>query len=241
LTIWQEQLSASEDRNYAIALQPANPPAPTSTKNMNSPRGISILAFSADRSFLATKHDLLPTTVWIWSLHAGTSVAVLIHHSPVKNVAWHPTEADLLLVHCAIPQPCVHLWKSTWEAPRIVTLPLRRTGGKLEANWLLNPASSEYNILLSSAHQYTTALLSSSGEISPRSTSDDEVLAKSAGIGAEALFDEGNSFDLSPIKITRDETIGLENENEASGLDFSMGNEMVDDTFHYRRHARAIG
>ena len=72
----------------------------------------------------------------------------------------------------------------------------------------------------------------------PRSADTDEAFSKSENVRAENLFDEGNSLDLSPIKITRDETIGLDDE-ERSG--FVMENEMLDDTFHYRRHVRALG
>ena len=241
VSIWQEQLDISKERTYSIAPQPASPPVPsiTSAKTTNFPRGISILALNADGSYLATKDDSLPTTVWIWSLNTGTAAAILIHHSPVKHVAWHPTEPDLLLVHCAIPQPYVHLWKSSWDVPRVISGSLSTTGGKLEANWVLNPEGSDFNLLLSSAHQYTNILLSGSGEVIPQTAHIDKTFAESTDIGAEAMFDEGNSFDLSPIKITRDETVDFEDENETSG--FGMDNELVDDTFHYRRHVRANG
>lgn len=72
-------------------------------------------------------------------------------------------------------------------------------------------------------------------------TESNEAFPKQMEAGAESLFDEGNSFDLSPIKITRDETIGFEDGNDSMGSGFGMENEMVDDTFHYRRHVRAVG
>ena len=197
------------------------------------------MTFSANGS-LATKDDLLPTTVWIWSLELGTAIAVLIHHSPVKHIAWHPTESDLLLVQCAISEPWLHLWKSSWEAPRIINLPLIRTAGKLKAGWLLSPETSHFNLLLSSAHQYTTTLLSSTGEVIPQNRSIEEGDVKFNEHSAEDLFDEGHSLDLSPIKLAHDETIDVD-ENDTSGSVFGMENEMVDDTFHYRRHVRAIG
>lgn len=57
------------------------------------------------------------------------------------------------------------------------------------------------------------------------------------------MFDEGNSLDLSPIKITHDETLEVHDDfgddNGDSGLGFGLGNEMVDDTFHYRRRIKA--
>lgn len=245
VAIWQEQLDASRERSYTAAPQPASPPtSTTSTKLSMATNGVSILSFNHDGSFVATRDDFIPTTIWIWSLHTGTAVAVLIHHSSVKHVAWHPTESDLLLIHCAIPEPAVHLWKSSWDTPRVAALALERPGGRLEANWLHSPIGSQFKILLSSTHRYSTALISHSGETILEAPDFAEG-PKSMGTGAEDMFDEGNSLDLSPIKITHDETMemhdGFDEGHDNSGSGFGLGNEMVDDTFHYRRHIRAIG
>lgn len=243
VTIWQEQLNASKGRSYIAAPQPANPPTSTSLSKASLPvHGISVLAFNSEGSLLATKSDSMPTTVWIWSLQTGLVVAILINHSPVKHASWHPTEPGLLLIHCAIPAPAIHLWKSTWKVPQIVTLPLGRASGRLEANWLLSPIDSQINLFLTSTDQYITSLLSSSGEIVPGAPSFSEG-GNSLSVGAEDMFDEGNSLDLSPIKITHDETLEVHDHfgygNDDSGLGFGLDNEMVDDTFHYRRHVKA--
>ena len=193
---------------------------------------------------MATIDDFLPTTVWIWSLNTGTAVAVLIHHSPVRHIKWHMTETDLLLVHCAIPEASIHLWKSSWEAPRIIDLPLEKANHKLEASWLLSQDASQFQVLLSSTSRHITALLSSSGDLIPKAPELNENFDRSIGTGAEDIFDEGNSLDLSPIKITHDETEvldKLEDGIDDSRTGFGLGNEMVDDTFHYRRHIRAGG
>lgn len=193
---------------------------------------------------MATKDDFIPTTIWIWSLKSGKAIAVLIHHSPVKHVAWHPYQSDLLLIHCAIPEPAVHLWKLNWDIPRVVTLPLERTGGRSEASWLQSPEENTYSLMLSSTHQYTKACISSNGEIISEQPSF-EGAARSLGTGVEDMFDEGNSLDLSPIKLAHDEMMevhgGFGGADDHSGSSFGMGNEMVDDTFHYRRHVKVGG
>lgn len=193
---------------------------------------------------IAIKDDFVPTTIWIWSMKSGKAVAVLIHHSPVKHVAWHDQQSDSLLIHCAIPEPVVHLWKSTWDAPRVVTLQLERTGERLEASWLKSSEDDTYGILLSSTHRYTRACLFSNGEVMPELPSSSGA-AISIRSGVEDMFDEGNSLDLSPIKLAHDETFEvherLEGANNHSGSSFGMANEMVDDTFHYRRHVKAAG
>ena len=94
--------------------------------------------------------------------------------------------------------------------------------------------------MISSTHQYTTARISSDGEVIAEA-----VLPEAAAIpvepGAEDMFDEGNSLDLSPIKISHStvEVTGYEDGNDRSGLNFGFTEEMLDDTFHYRRHVKA--
>ena len=239
--IWQEQVDVSKERSYQIAPQgPANPPTSASmSKSPNPPRGISVLTFSPDGFMLAIKDDSLPTSVWIWSLHTFTVIAILIHHSPVKRLIWHPKEADLLLIHCAIPEPSIHLWKSNWEAPRIISLPLDRRGGKLEANWLLSPQPSHFKIFLCSSLQFTSVLVSSCGQVIIQESNSSDGGARLANAEAEDMFDEGNSLDLSPIKITQDDTITCEDDD--GSLNSGMGNEIIDDTFHYRRVIRFNG
>ncbi len=123
-----------------------------------------------------------------------------------------------------------------------MTLPLVRTGGRLEASWLQCPQDDSYGLMLSSTHQYTKALLSRNGNIIPEEPKDDGA-AGSLGTGVEDTFDEGNSLDLSPIKLAHDETMdvpeGFEVPNDHSGSSFGNCNEMIDDTFHYRRQVKA--
>ena len=145
-------------------------------------------------------------------------------------------------MQCAISEPAIHLYKATWDFPRIVKLPLDRTGGRLEADWLQSLDSESYAVVISSAHQHVTARISRNGDlISAVGETDREF--RSLGTGAEPMFDEGNSLDLSPIRIARDETLevygGYDGGHEHSEPSFGMDNEMVNDTFHYRRHVKA--
>ena len=244
--IWQEQLDAEGKRSYVVAPQPASASTSASTaKSYQTPAyGISQVIFNNNGSLLATKSDSIPTTVWIWSMSTGAPVAVLIHHSPVKHLAWHPTEPELLLIRSAIPEPSIHVWKSDWETPKIFSLPLARASGRLEAQWLRSSSEAHFDILLSSTQSYTTARITIDGEVIPEERKAQTEL-QTEGVGAEVMFDEGHSFDLSPIKIAHDETLevpeGIDEGNISSGSGLGMDNDMVDDTFHYRRHVRAAG
>ena len=242
--VWEEQVNASKERSYVAAPQPASPPTSQSLAKLNSAtHGVSVIAINSDESMAATRNDFIPTTVWIWSLTTCTVMEVLIHHSPVKQIIWHPSQSDLLLIHCAIPEPAVHLWKTTWHAPRIVSLPLPRRG-RLEASWLKKSSDDTFNLLITSAHHYTTGRISSDGEVLLEAISPEAAAAAAVSIepGAEDMFDEGNSLDLSPIKISHStvEVSGYENGDERSGSGFGFTEDMLDDTFHYRRHVKAV-
>ena len=117
--------------------------------------------------------------------------------------------------------------------------PLPRKGGRLEASWLESPSDDTFNLMISSAHQYTTARVSSDGELLPEAIPPDAA-AFSIGAGAEDMFDEGNSLDLSPIKISHStvEVSAYGDGDERSGFGFTE--EMLDDTFHYRRQVKSM-
>lgn len=192
---------------------------------------------------LATRSDTWPTTIWIWSLATGFIVATLIHHSPVRHIEWHPTTDDLLMIHCGIPEPVVHIWRRTWDRPKVISLRLERTMGRLEAGWLeaASPSSDIANIMLSSSQQYVTAQISIvDGTHIPVAlpVEGPEVAALPMGTGPDDMFDEGHSLDFSPIKILNG-TVELGGEYNGEG--FGMTVDSVDDTFHYRRNVKAGG
>lgn len=102
--------------------------------------------------------------------------------------------------------------------------------------------------MIGSAHQYTTTRISSDGEIIPEAIPPEAAaLSTMIGAGAEDMFDEGNSLDLSPIKLSHStvevSAYGGDEDgdgNERSGSGFGFTEEMPDDTFHYRRQVKAV-
>ncbi len=107
----------------------------------------------------------------------------------------------------------------------------------MEVCWLHSEIKDAASLMLSSPQNYTTAHVMSNGQgiLQP-------LKAKSFGVGPEDMFDEGNSFNLSPIKISADGA--LTNSLEGSSGHDQTGqwnlSEDVDDTFHYKRHDRHL-
>ena len=110
-TVYTEQLDARGFRSFMHTPQPAMPPKAPVEKNSSGPikRGISILAFNTDGTLCATRDDSTPTTVWIWDLCNLQPRTILIMHSPVKTLQWHPTHATHLLVETTQDSPTFYL------------------------------------------------------------------------------------------------------------------------------------
>lgn len=238
-TVWQEQIDVTKKRSYIVASQPACAP----TQNMLSVAefsrtGISIMEFNSEGDLLATRSDAIPSTIWIWSIKTSAAVAVIIHHSPVKKIQWHPAIADLLLIQCAINEPAVHLWRANWELPQVIALHLDQMVGKMDASWLQSEVEDAPGLMLSTTQNFTSVQIMSNGQGIIQSLN-----ARSFGAGPEDMFDEGNSIDLSPVKIPpkKEQTEVLEGSSghgQSGHLDFSDDVDDVDDTFHYKRQGK---
>lgn len=75
----------------------------------------------------------MPTTVWIWDLASKILKAVLIQHSPIAKITWHPTAPELLMIRCE-GEECkalAYLWEPSWETPRILDFGGRLPEGKI--------------------------------------------------------------------------------------------------------------
>ncbi|KAF1986400.1 WD40 repeat-like protein [Aulographum hederae CBS 113979] len=195
-SVWQEQVSASS-RTYAVISQPISPPTASSTPSDPSPKhGISLATFNADGTLIATRDDSTPTTVWIWDLKTLSPRSILIQHSPVKSLTWHPTRLELLLIQCVQDDPVVYLWSSSpspssqpvendqknsyqQEAPSIIHTPVSTstsTPTKLSATFLQTPPHQNPIILLNTSstlpfYSATTSQLSTAPTSTPATSS----------------------------------------------------------------------
>ena len=184
------------------------------------------MEFNTDGTLLASRSDSTPSTLWIWSMTSQTPIAVLIHHAAIRSVHWHPTTADMLLIHCALDNPVVHLWKCAWEMPVICEMHLETVGGRMEASWLFSENHEQSALMIGNASNYTTARISAHGELLPPLN-----VQQPGDQGPDERFD-GSLVDLSPIKLPQNKT-SFENYEDTNA---NTGD--LDDTFRYRRLGR---
>ena len=275
--IWQEQIDSSRERSYTLASQFAYPP--TSSDETGKLAGISHLAFNLDGTSLASRSDSNPSTVWIWNLHSLTLMTALIHHHLVKSLQWHPTQPDLLLIHCSTEDPVIHLIGSDWLAPHILKIPLDKPGGKTEAAWIpplqLSPTKQfssststvihnpgnitnnhdpheTYNtdneanyssrpplkLLFGNARNHVICRILRTGEtpseLTPRPQRTAAPNFNFSTAGSENMSNEGDSMDLSPVKLSTDHFTRVVGGQGIISAEATWDGEM-DDTFDFKR------
>lgn len=114
--VWQENVSATNDRTYSFAPQPISPPlSKTKTGSDSVEQGVAEIAYSCDGNYLATRDSRMLNTVWIWSMPTLSAFAVIIQHSNVRSLLWHPTRAETLMIDCA--QGIAHIFDVTSSEP----------------------------------------------------------------------------------------------------------------------------
>ena len=99
---WQENVSATNERTYSFAPQPLSPPL-SKTKPTSNPieQGVAEMSYNCNGNFLATRDCRMLNTVWIWNMSTLSAHAVLVQHSNVRSLTWHPTRAEMLMIDCA--------------------------------------------------------------------------------------------------------------------------------------------
>jgi hypothetical protein len=113
--VYTERVDGKGMRRFEITQQPVTPPKAALEKNETGlmKQGIGLLAFNNEGTMCATRDDSTPCTVWIWDLRILRPRAILVMHSLVKHLFWHPTDPSRLLIQTNIDEPTIYLYTST--------------------------------------------------------------------------------------------------------------------------------
>jgi hypothetical protein len=202
-----------------------------------------VLTFDVSSTLLATVTEINPTTLWIWDIRTLNLRSVLILHSPIAKVTWHPSTNEVLLIRCEGEESrgLVHLWDPSWETPKIVDFATLVPGGKVigrtVGRWLNTPSHSSASIPSSSAPSIFFSdsqdyMLASLGD------GDEEVLWQEEAIRAVDIYGRREESPLNLIPADEMEMqlgTNLGGDLEADGTDFSGGSGEVDDTFRFKK------
>jgi hypothetical protein len=152
--VWQE--SSTPQRNFS-RLHTALEAVPN-----DGVSGVEKVAVNVDCTIIATKDSTRPRTVWIWTTASSIPQTVINFREPVKQILWHPTLPNVLLVITNQKEPTVYVWRDQSTAPAIGIVPLP-VGGKgsarFEGNWLPNAVSGRNLFMLSSPEAFDIGFL----------------------------------------------------------------------------------
>lgn len=183
--VWQEIVSPSNERSYSPQAQPVSPPL-SKAKAGSDPKdlGVAEICFSSDASYLATRDCRMLNTVWVWNMATLGAHAVLIQHSNVRRLKWHPIRPETLMIDCA--EGFAHVWNVSSSEPPTALL----TGAlpKARLNWIEGPPEANPIIMVTEASQFRLLYPEGQDELTdepPRPVSADE----------SEIYDEGGSED----------------------------------------------
>lgn len=100
------------------------------------------MLFDRSTSLLAVVLEDAPSTLWIWDVAASELRAVLMFHSEISGVEWHPKQAELLFVRCGGDSydGVVFAWDPLSGGPRTIDfrshLPQAKASGRSATTWL---------------------------------------------------------------------------------------------------------
>ncbi|KAL5354427.1 hypothetical protein ACLOAV_000516 [Pseudogymnoascus australis] len=237
--IWQEQLKATPsglDRSYNLQTQVTCPPtSASSTPAPEAKSGIVSLSIDASGTLVASRCENLPTTVFIWDSSSKILKAVLIQHSPIAKVTWHPTINEVLVIRCEGDESkgVAYVWEPSWEEPKIVNfgtqLPEGKIMGKAVIRWLRASDSGHPALFFSDTHDCILASISEAG------ATDVDLPWKDA---EEKAVDIYGQLEESPLVLVPAEkgkaTARQIMDNEPTITTFGALDDM-DDTFHFKR------
>lgn len=256
LQVWQEHvitraqavLEKTDQRTYEpvtkITSPPTIAPTPESSTSTEVKAGTALMAIDATGTLIASKTESMPTTVFIWDVASKLLRAVLIQHSPVAKVTWHPSLDELLLIRCESDDTngVAYLWEPSCETPKIVDfgtqLPEGRIMGKTVIRWL--PTKDEDDsttpapaLFFADTQDTIVASLSESSEDVPWS----EAKAKAVDIYGQTEESPLNILDMPYHESVREDMASLE--GNATILTLGEEDETeegdMDDTFHFKK------
>ncbi|KAI0114917.1 hypothetical protein F4814DRAFT_439989 [Daldinia grandis] len=177
LQIWQEQNTFPNTGSFSSpvfvkATQMVTPEWIALNSHQEPVSGCNLAKFDCSSSLLATRLEDAPGTIWIWDISSSDLRAVLMYHSNVTKLEWHPMQPELLLMRCEGDSygSLVFIWDPLSHGPRSVDLAHRlpgATNSKTYATWLGATSESPAFFFSDSTTCIMVSLADSDGEILP--------------------------------------------------------------------------
>jgi hypothetical protein len=129
--VWQE----SQDGDHIFSRHHASFEA----RSVKRLAGADQVAINASCELVATKDSSRPWIVWIWDIASVQTLAIVNFRDRVKQILWHPTDPEILLILTITKQPMFYIFYAR-EQQVLISEGLATNGssemGDCEATWL---------------------------------------------------------------------------------------------------------
>ncbi len=97
---------------FEISFEEKSPPMPlpsvhSEVSTENPKVGASMVIWSADGRFMATRNDNMPRLAWIWDVESLSLASVMLQISPIRHMQWSPEGHTLAI---ATGTRRIYLW-----------------------------------------------------------------------------------------------------------------------------------
>lgn len=237
--VWQETASMTGERFYTTLAQPVSPPLSRSKPSTEPGElGVAEAHFSCDGSFLSTRDERMLNTVWIWNMTTLAAHAVLIQHSNVRRLHWHPTRPESLMIDCG--EAIAYMFDaSSGNSPVPLSIPIP---GTATLSWIHTPADT--NSILLAATKSSFCL------VYPEGRPESSVAAQDGAHGndstevqveedafEDSIFDVLSGRKPMPAKTEQSYTERVDLEVETEDEDLST---RMDDTFREQKSRKPV-
>ncbi|KAK4942584.1 hypothetical protein LTR10_017713 [Elasticomyces elasticus] len=135
--VWQEMTSPTDATSAFTRQTGMFDPTEPDKQTPNSAQ-IDIISLNSDHTFIATRIRSAPRTLLLWRLcdvkgHPHTAL-ILTH--PIRQIHWHPTLSNVLVILTTRRQPLLYAWYQEHLPPVTGLLPIDATSTNYSASWL---------------------------------------------------------------------------------------------------------
>lgn len=175
----------------------------------------------------------MPTAVFVWDLAELKCCTVLLQHSVVKKLTWHPTDPNSLLIQCIQGESTLYTWNALEAGPRVLNMPSVTLSGKTEAQWIPRQSHKKPSIMFGDHRGF--AIVYPDGR--------DDTLSPYMEANQDSSRQEGLHSDKDSVynALNHEEFDSREHKTPhvpAENMDTAQ--VFPDDTFNYRRGAKAF-
>jgi len=146
-TVWEEQV----DGTGTFTLNKNAFEAPT---GQSIPQVVNAIELNVDCTFIATTLENYLKAVWLWQPYRSDPHTVIVFRENIKQILWHPTLPNVLLVITNQKRPMVYMWYQEMLPPAAGEIPVSNTqSNKWEVQWV-NESEERRTFMLASTKSF---------------------------------------------------------------------------------------